>query len=431
MADFVQEHHSGFSLAESKMWQEVSKRPASAEEFEAVMLELFAAEVSRFFGSLNTHMLLAQTALHLWPVLDPTAANDPSTAHTPLQLLGKMKAETREAYASSVVAQLTPQLIERISKQLAAAEQYKWEQKQKDGIDKFSSMILGPSALFNYGLEKILPFPDKDVLAAMEREHTEVEGDSNTEFKAWNDGKERTTTPKAEWEQVLPNGRDQRINGRDYEGQRLLCEDFEKHELVLKAGMKKAECVAVRLYTGPMFRKYNDWLRKFTNKLDARLKAGEKELESAIQGVLDEMEAGYPNTLHALNSALVKISAITPLPPGSVAFRGQAGLDIPPCFLNPDEYGCRAGVEGGFMSTSTDKKVLLHHHPIISSGLPVAWVLLLSHWLGVVSADGTGVHALRQRQPRPVRLLPCAHSSCSFAARALSESSEPGARCQS
>ena len=66
-------------------------------------------------------------------------------------------------------------------------------------------------------------------------------------------------------------------------------------------------------------------------------------------------EQQYTTTIHAIASALKKVSRVTPIPKGGKVYRGMSGVRLPDAFEKPDEYGCRGGVELGFMSTSTSK----------------------------------------------------------------------------
>lgn len=63
----------------------------------------------------------------------------------------------------------------------------------------------------------------------------------------------------------------------------------------------------------------------------------------------------FVTTLHAINSALLKLTRVSTLPPSRNVFRGFSGLKIPHRFLNPDARGCRGGVEFGYLSTSASK----------------------------------------------------------------------------
>ena len=62
----------------------------------------------------------------------------------------------------------------------------------------------------------------------------------------------------------------------------------------------------------------------------------------------------YVTTLHAINSAVVKMSALTV---ATKVYRGSAGLALPDCFLKPDKFAVKGGIEYGFMSTSRDVEV--------------------------------------------------------------------------
>lgn len=121
-----------------------------------------------------------------------------------------------------------------------------------------------------------------------------------------------------------------------------------------------------------MFKHYNGKMRKLMQDLvvpyDAK-KDGKDltptELKEAFEAALAEVRKAtgrsWVNTIHALTSALIKLSRVTVLPPSGCGFRGQAGLAVPDCFTRADEFGCRGGVEGGFVSTSTDKEQALHY----------------------------------------------------------------------
>lgn len=67
----------------------------------------------------------------------------------------------------------------------------------------------------------------------------------------------------------------------------------------------------------------------------------------------------YATTIHAINSALIKVARITPLPPGAKVYRGMAGVKMTPRFLHPNEFGSRVGNEVGFMSTTTKMEVAI------------------------------------------------------------------------
>jgi len=142
-----------------------------------------------------------------------------------------------------------------------------------------------------------------------------------------------------------------RVNNSDRAG-KVMCPDFMTHEMTKKAKLTLEEVVALRLYTGPAFQKYNSHLR-FGLSI-ATTGDGGAPLSHSF-GTRAKKERHYVTTIHAIASALKKVSRFTELPKGGKVYRGMSGVRLPEVFEVPDEYGCRGGVELGFMSTSTDK----------------------------------------------------------------------------
>ncbi len=105
-----------------------------------------------------------------------------------------------------------------------------------------------------------------------------------------------------------------------------------------------AELAAARLYTGPMFLKYNSVLR------------GEGVGEGPLADSLRKLCRGnrYTTTLHLISSAVVKLSRLTR---ATVVYRGVAGGELPRAFIEEDEHAIRGGIELAFMSTSLHKDV--------------------------------------------------------------------------
>ena len=105
------------------------------------------------------------------------------------------------------------------------------------------------------------------------------------------------------------------------------------------------EGVGGRLYTGPMFVKYNDLLRGFGHHLDGC--RGNR----------------YVTTTHVINSAIVKASKLTR---AAKVYRGIVGGVLPDAFWTPNEHGVRGGVESAFLSTTLNRDVALQYsrqHP--------------------------------------------------------------------
>ena len=64
----------------------------------------------------------------------------------------------------------------------------------------------------------------------------------------------------------------------------------------------------------------------------------------------------YTTTLHAINSAIVKLSKLTET--GKV-WRGVSGGRLPEGFRIANAYGVKGGIEAGFMSTTKNKDVAM------------------------------------------------------------------------
>ena len=95
-----------------------------------------------------------------------------------------------------------------------------------------------------------------------------------------------------------------------------------------------AEALGGKLYTGPLFVKYNDILRKFG---------------PALAGCLGNR---YVTTIHVINSCIVKGSKLTVV--GKV-YRGVSGGLLPNSFWEANNQGVRGGVEMAFLSTTFDR----------------------------------------------------------------------------
>ena len=98
--------------------------------------------------------------------------------------------------------------------------------------------------------------------------------------------------------------------------------------------MKKEEVIALRLYTGPMYQKYNGLLRQ-----------GGKDAHNVA--------TGFTTTLHAINSGLLKLQKVTVAPGNHKLYRGLSGRSLPKEFWEADVFGFKGGVEKGFLSTTT------------------------------------------------------------------------------
>eukprot|EP01042_Synura_sphagnicola_P000576 gene576-622_t len=119
-------------------------------------------------------------------------------------------------------------------------------------------------------------------------------------------------------------------------------QELMKNQTFIDSGLTRAELVALRLFTGPMFMKYNCVLRGYPQEIARNLKGNR-----------------YITTIHTIASGIVKLSRVAELPENRKVYRGLGGMILPEKFWKPDKYGCRGGVEYGFMSTTTQRDVAL------------------------------------------------------------------------
>ncbi len=178
------------------------------------------------------------------------------------------------------------------------------------------SASFGIEEHFYQGLDEFNGRPDGDnIEAQMKREFQKTEP-----FKTRNYGG-ISTTLKQEWEFVespspdvtypgevgLPKG-----DGTFYPSRvRNTVKHYMDKKISRRAGLLRAEVIAVRLYTGPAYMKLNLGLRS----------GGRRAAERNI--------ANFPATCSALNSAIKKLARVTPLPPSRKLYRGLSGMALP------------------------------------------------------------------------------------------------------
>ena len=212
--------------------------------------------------------------------------------------------------------------------------------------------------LFAAGIDGIVGPLDVQYIRAMYTEHC-LGAEASKQFTAWNAGHEIKTTPEREWLFVV---------GRDGLDKSSWTFDVERAEPVVEEGMMVegrnaeklaallrspeverskvtvAEVVALRLYTGPMYVKYNAVLRGM-----AVATAG---------GTI------YSSTVHLICSGLHKLSRVSELPKEMKLYRGNGGMALPSSFLEPDASGCAGGTEPAIMSATPDRSVALGYSGI-------------------------------------------------------------------
>ena len=120
-------------------------------------------------------------------------------------------------------------------------------------------------------------------------------------------------------------------------------------EAMAEPPLQKNGFVALRLYTGPLFYKYNNVLRGVT--------------VAGVKGPLNWLWMKlchgnrYTNTLHAITAAINKCSRVTKC---NLVYRAPGGI-LPKSFWDDDASGVKGGVELGLMSTSTSKHAAMEY----------------------------------------------------------------------
>eukprot|EP00286_Rhodomonas_abbreviata_P001294 CAMPEP_0181290074 /NCGR_PEP_ID=MMETSP1101-20121128/1224_1 /TAXON_ID=46948 /ORGANISM="Rhodomonas abbreviata, Strain Caron Lab Isolate" /LENGTH=1392 /DNA_ID=CAMNT_0023394343 /DNA_START=102 /DNA_END=4280 /DNA_ORIENTATION=- len=232
---------------------------------------------------------------------------------------------------------------------LQAKESLAKAHKPGDGNSKFALNAVtgnfGELKTFFDGLDKHIGLPNPRILRAMEVEHNHSE-DSDDFFVTTNYNGTRTK-PSIEWEFALnPDPNVEYPGVGDGESGRVAAplKSFLDHPFKERAELTDAEVLALRLYTGPMFMKYNTCLRKFP-----------EDVYKACKG------NGYVTTIHAIVSGIIKLSKVWVLPEERKLFRGLGGMLLPQVFWVPDEFGCRGGVELGLLSMTTNREIALQY----------------------------------------------------------------------
>lgn len=112
-----------------------------------------------------------------------------------------------------------------------------------------------------------------------------------------------------------------------------------------------SEFHAARLYTGPLFIKYNAVLRGQQSDARRTVPVLKDAFERLCQGNT------YTTTLHVINVAICKLSKITKI---SRVYRAPGGL-LPEAFSSEDKFGVCGGVEFAFMSATLNRDVALQY----------------------------------------------------------------------
>ena len=250
---------------------------------------------------------------------------------------------------------------------------------------------------FYGGLEAQIGPPEVHVALAIEFEHTSA-ADSNDAFTTSNYGV--LTTPRTEYWFVAEPERDV-----DWPTETKLADSasamrrrpLPSKELGTRLGEKNVELrslgepellheegVGARLYTGPMYVKYDAILRGFG---------------PALNGCKGNR---YVTTIHAINSAIVKASKLTK---AAKVYRGVSGGVLPEALSVPNEYNVKGGIETSFMSTSRDRDKAMDYAKhgggvallfemelgMINRGADISWLSQYPHEVEVLLPPLTGI----------------------------------------
>lgn len=235
--------------------------------------------------------------------------------------------------------------------------------------DKFAFPIKGGNIDdFNAGITDRVGHPHPDLAEGMRKDH-EGMGDSDIEFTTGNYS--ITTTPRKEYELATNGGVGFDLKDPLYKGTGAVRRlqplswygKFDKTgklttdengrslvattpEVVIKARLRRAEILAIVLYTGPLYWLWNTVLRG---------KEATPPNQWAVWERCVEHENYFSSSLHVLGSAIKKIqqSGIG-LKENMMLYRGLSGGKLPEQMFKPDEHGRLGMAEFGVSSTTTD-----------------------------------------------------------------------------
>ena len=239
-------------------------------------------------------------------------------------------------------------------------------------------LTYGPPHLFHSTLRDSVGSPSIDGLAAMCREHT-VQADSDVEFLAPN--YEIRTTSKLEWYIVAdPDkakeelGLDDWVAGGGHtpvdlgfrhvnspNGEHFAPKIAEVNHKLSKIGdkekLKLEHFCALRMYTGPIYIKYNFILRgAWSFYSNAFI---DNYIKTSCRG------NKYPTTMLYMCLGIQKLSRITK---AQKVYRAPGGI-LPKAFFKLEADGFRGGIELGLMSTTTNREEAMKYAAY--SGAPV------------------------------------------------------------
>jgi hypothetical protein len=210
---------------------------------------------------------------------------------------------------------------------------------------------------FDDGPEKLIGTPNPNAEEGIRREHCER---ANAKTRQTSPNYNFEFCPEQEYEFVAkpnktpgfyphtPEDKQQWAPGNAWKGEHgRAAKDLDEvmaNPLMKIVGLKRAEVMSLRLYTGPMYMLYNAVLRKFP-----------KEVFESLLGNC------YETTIFCIISGVSKLSKATVIPHDRRVFRGLGGMILPKEFWSVQEGGFRGGIEWGLMSTTTNRAVAVEY----------------------------------------------------------------------
>ena len=312
------------------------------------------------------------------------------------------------------------------------------------GGEGAGDLLFGGLPSFFGGLEPRIGSPDPKVMKDMIADHCS-KPDSQIEFTTGNYSV--VTTSEVEWkfvvepetpykwpiEERLMNDEAHRDHMRKLLPTEILMRRMDAQNLKLKEiGLDGDdlltwnEVCGGRMYTGPMFVKYNTILRGLDSPVDFLKNSmiqlccpkdvserfmGDAKVWQPASGTLPYEKARkeinlYTTTIHVINSCIVKMGKLTVAVP---VYRGMSGRIFPGQFWSPDRAGVMGGVEFAFMSTTPDRAVAEQYSQdgfgiiveieqgMIDRGAEIAWLSQYPHEVEVLFAPLAGLQATEMR----------------------------------
>ena len=301
-------------------------------------------------------------------------------------------------------------------------------------------LLYGGLPSFFSGLEARIGSPDPKVFKDMEQDHC-GKPDSHIEFTTGNYSV--VTTSDIEWKFVAQpetqirwpiEERLANAGNNDHMRKLLPCAILERRmdmqnrrlDAIGADLLTWAEVVGGRLYTGPLFVKYNGLLRGLDSPVPFLKNSmiqlccpkdvyerfiGTAKLWQNANGTMPYEKARkelnfYTTTIHVINSCIVKMGKLTQAKP---VYRGMSLRIFPEQFWKPNEQGVMGGVEYAFMSTTPERSVAEQYSQdgfgiiveiqqgMIDRGAEIAWLSQYPHEAEILFAPLAGLEAREMR----------------------------------